>query len=87
MDNAAHALDCFIVGVLVDHVRHVDDLKVAFAILLLNVVDEELGLASIARCATDVVTSCDKLLDNMVADVPGRASHEDGASFLNGSHG
>lgn len=87
MDNAAHALDRFVVGVFVDHVRDVDNLEVAFAILLLNVVDEKLSLASIARSTADAIASCDELLDNMVADVSGRAGHKNSISFLDGSHG
>ena len=87
MDNAAHALDRFVVRVLVDHVGDVDDLKVAFAILLLNVVDEELRFAGIPRCAANVVASCDELLDYVVANVAGRTRHEDGIAFLDGSHG
>lgn len=87
MDDAADALDRFVVGVLVDHVGDVDDLEVALAILLLDVVDEELSFAGVARSAADVIASCDELLDYVVADVAGRAGHENGISFLNGSHG
>ena len=75
MDDAADALDRFIIGVLVDHIGDIDNLKVAFAILLLNVFDEELSLASIARSAADVIASCDELLNNVVTDVSRCASH------------
>jgi len=87
MHNSGDAFDCVVVGVLVDHVRDVDDLEqVLVAMFLLDVVDEELGFAGVTGRASDLVAGRDQLVDDVVADVSSCTGHEDRVSFLNNCH-
>jgi hypothetical protein len=73
------SLDC--------HIRYIDQLKLRFLVLVVEVLGQIFVLVDIPYCTPNIVPSLQKLVGDMASDEPIDAGHEDDSTTLNEHRG
>jgi hypothetical protein len=67
-ESKRHTINDFIITPFGRHIRYSDQLELRSLVLFCKVLGQPLVLLNIPHCTTDVVSSLEKLVDNMTSD-------------------